>query len=86
MNESLQRLWEGREGGLVGFFCLFYRWENTICSHWQSKDKNLEQLPSSLTSSPTATLPQRPQGHAASWVFLLLQNSVQDSALSRLLK
>lgn len=73
MNESSWRLWEGTE---ELFFFLFYRSENTTCSHWQSKDKNLEQFPSSLTS-PIVIMPQHPQGHAAIWVFLLLHSTGQ---------
>lgn len=52
------------------FFFLFYRWENTMFNHWQSKDKNLEQLPSS-PSSPTDTMASRCR------FFLLLGSSAQ---------
>lgn len=54
-------------------FCCFADGKIQLCTHWQGKDKNLEQLPSSLTS-PFATMPQ------------LAECFCSCTALSRLLK
>lgn len=66
----------GREGRMI--FFLFYRWENTMFNHWQSKDKSLEQLPSSPTS-PLDIMPRWIWGHTASRVFLLLSRPLQET-------